>query len=131
MTYVDDRLESNKIIPFRTPFPRVRSWIARAEDGAARSFLTFNSFFSYLVAERGPTSSASLLAYNGIAAAGAVLYEAWYTDEPYVDRPRSGLVGDRGSLRRLADELHLKAANELEVHRKIVRRSFAHQRRRV
>jgi hypothetical protein len=131
MTYVDDRLENNKIIPFRTHSPRIRSWIAQAEDRIARSFLTFNSFFTYIAEERGPTSSASLLAYNGIAAAGAVLYEAWYADQPDFDRPRSGLVCDRGCLRRLADELQLKAANELEVHRKIFRRSFAHQRRRV
>jgi hypothetical protein len=129
MTYVDNRLENNKIAPFRTCFPRIRLLRAQVEDGAVRSFLTFNFFFAYLAGERGPTSSASLLAYNGIAAAGAVLYEAWYGDHADFDRPCTGLVYDRGCLRKLASDLHLKAADEIDVHRKIFVRPFENQRR--
>jgi hypothetical protein len=130
MTYVDHRLETSKAIPFRIYFPRTRSLIAEAGNGAARSFLTFNSFLAYLADKRGPTSSASVLAYNGLAAAGAVLYEAWYTDHGDFDRPRSGLVCDRGCLRRLAVDLHRRAMEEIEVHRAIFARRFEQQRRR-
>jgi hypothetical protein len=126
MTYADPGLETTKAIPFRIYFPRTRLFIAQTQDKAARSFLTFNSFLAYLADKHGPTSSASLLAYDGIAAAGAVLYEAWYADHTGFDRPGSGLIRERGCLRKLAGDLHLRAVDEIEVHRKIFGRSFEH-----
>lgn len=122
MTYVDRPLGNNDLFRFRAYFPRVRSRIAQCEFWTAWSLLAIVSVIAYLARERGPTSSASLLAYEVLAAAGAVLYEAWHEE---IDQPHQGLVCERGCLRRLTSDLHLKAADEMRVHQEIFGRPLS------
>ncbi|HVX37756.1 MAG TPA: hypothetical protein VHC71_16215 [Hyphomicrobium sp.] len=116
MTYVDHRLGNADIAQIRGYFPRVRSCIARSRDWGAEAFTALSSFLAYHATERGPTPSASALVYGGIAAAGAVLYEAWNADTADFGRPTQGLLCERGCLRRLTNDLHVKATDEIRLH---------------
>ncbi|HVZ05101.1 hypothetical protein [Hyphomicrobium sp.] len=122
MTYVDRPLGNSDALRFRAYFPRARTRIAQAERWGARSLLGMISVIAYLSRERGPTSSASLLAYEFLAATGSVLYESW--DEDAHHRGRQGLVCERGCLRRMTDNLRLKAADEIRIHQEIFGRQF-------
>ena len=116
MTYIDHRLGDADIVQLRGYFPRVRSCLARSRDWGMGAFSALSSFLAYHATERGPTSSASALVYGGIAAAGAVLYEAWNADAADFGRPTRGLLCERGCLRRLTNDLHVKAADEIRLH---------------
>lgn len=122
MTYVDRSLGNDDVIRFRVSVPHLRARVAQARDWSTQSFLSLTSCLSYLATERGPTASASMLAYAGIAAAGMALYEAWV--EADARRPNSGLVYERGCLRRVSHEVRLKVLDEVGIHRELLERSF-------
>jgi hypothetical protein len=122
MTYVDRRLGNNDVW-FQAHFPRVRSWTAQAQDWGMSSFSALSSFLAYLATERGPTSSASMLIYGGLAAAGAALYDSWSGDLADPERP-GGRFCERGCLRRLTSDLQIKAADEVRLHQEMFGRSF-------
>jgi hypothetical protein len=122
MAFVDHSIGNNENVRFRAIFPRVRFWIMRALRWPEQASSALISFLAYLAAERGATSSASVLVMGGLAAAGAVLHQAW---SPEIDdsgtRP---LFCERGCLRRLMNDLQLKAADELRLHQDIFGRRF-------
>jgi hypothetical protein len=121
MAFVDHSIGNNEIVRFRASFPRVRFWIVRASRWPEQASSALISFLGYLAAERGATSSASVLVTGGLAAAGAALHQAWSTeiDDSNISRP---LLCEPGCLRRLMADLQLKAADELRVHQDILGR---------
>jgi hypothetical protein len=123
MTYVDRSLGSHEAIRFQFSAPSIRTRLEQAQEWSARSFVSLSSCLSYLATERGPTASASMLACAGIAAAGTALYEAWV--EADVRRPNPGLVCERGCLRRLSNDVRLKALDEARLHQAVLERSVA------
>lgn len=127
MTYVDHHLGNADIAQLRGYFPRVRSGVAGFENLVMRTFVTLSSFLAYLASERGPTPSASALVYSGIAAAGAVLYQAWNADSADLGHPSHGLLCERGCLRRMTNEFHLKATEEIRLHQDIFGRRFKYR----
>jgi hypothetical protein len=127
MTYVDRSLGNHEAIGFQFSIPSVRARLEQAQEWSARSFVSLSSCLSYLAAERGPTASASMLACAGIAAAGTALYESWVDAD--ARRPNPGLVCERGCLRRLSNDVRLKALDEARLHRAILERSVARRMR--
>jgi hypothetical protein len=120
MAFVDHSIGNNEIVRFRADFSRVRLWIARAWLWPEQASSAVISILAYLAAERGPTSSASVLVVGGLAAAGALLHQAWSTDSS----DASPLLCERGCLRRLTNDLQLKAADELRLHQDLLGRRF-------
>jgi len=121
MAFVDHSVGNNENVRFRAIFPRVRFWITRASRWPEQASSALISFLGYLSTERGATSSASVLVMGGLAAAGAVLHQAWSLeiDDSNTSRP---LLCERGCLRRLINDLQIKAADELRLHQDILGR---------
>jgi len=127
MTYADRSLGNHEAIRFRLSVPSIRTRLEQAQELGARSFLSLSSCLSYLATERGPTASASMLACAGIAAAGTALYEAWVDAD--ARRPNPGLICERGCLRRLSNDVRLKAVDEARLHQAVLERSVARHMR--
>jgi hypothetical protein len=127
MTDVNHHTGNADIAQNRHYFPHVRSGIAAFRNMLTGAFSALSSFLAYLSIAHGPTPSASALIYGGVAAAGAILYEAWNVDSAVVGYPNRGLLCERGCLRRFANDLHLKAMDELRLHQEMFDRRFKYR----
>lgn len=123
MTYVDHHIANTRVVPNRPYLENIHSYATALPKLLRGAHSACSSLFAYLAHAHGPTLSASALLYGGVAAAGTVLYESWH-DKPANEAPASGLFCERGCLRRLTSDLHLKASDELRLHQQVLGRSF-------
>jgi hypothetical protein len=128
MTDVDDFRGNGGTAQVLDYFPRIRSRAAWSRDFIVAVPRALSSFLAYLAIERGPTSSASALVYGAIAAGGAVLYEAWTIDAADTAPTSREPFCERGCLRRAANDLRLKTADEIRLHQDMFARRWRQQR---
>jgi uncharacterized membrane protein YdbT with pleckstrin-like domain len=112
MAYVDRSLGDNEVVHYRARFPTVRYWIAWAALGLML-------LLAYVAEQRGATASASVLTLTALAAFCAIMYRVW-TSEIAITSQR--LIYKQGFLRRVTNELQLKAIEEVRLHQDILGR---------
>lgn len=126
MTYVEHHTANTRVVPNRPYLANIHSYAAALQKFLGGAHSACSSIFAYLAHSHGPTLSASALLYGGVAAAGTVLYESW-NDASADGVPASGVFCERGCLRRLTNDLHLKASDELRLHQTVLGRSFGYR----
>ena len=126
MTYVEHHTANTRVVPNRPYLANIHSYAAALQKFLGGAHSACSSIFAYLAHSHGPTLSASALLYGGVAAAGTVLYES-LNDASADGVPASGVFCERGCLRRLTNDLHLKASDELRLHQTVLGQSFGYR----